>query len=141
MTEVTVKLTPKPQLAQVAMALFASVEAAGAAVGDIIAAGIIPGGLEMMDRIATEAVEGFVHAGYDLTAAAILLCESDGTPDEAADEMARVSDVLRRAGATDIKVSQNEAERLRYWSGLARTLSRRRVASRRLLLHGRHHPA
>ena len=58
-TEVTVKLTPKPQLAQVAMASFASVEAAGAAVGDIIAAGIIPGGLEMMDRIATEAVEGF----------------------------------------------------------------------------------
>ena len=63
----------------------------------------------MMDRIATEAVEGFVHAGYDLTAEAILLCESDGTPDEVADEMARVSDVLRKAGATDIKVSQNEA--------------------------------
>ncbi|MBL8311827.1 MAG: FAD-binding protein [Burkholderiales bacterium] len=116
-TEVTVKLTPKPQLAQVAMASFASVEAAGAAVGAIIAAGIIPGGLEMMDRIATEAVEGFVHAGYDLTAEAILLCESDGTPEEVADEIARVSDVLRQAGATDIKVSQNEAERLRYWSG------------------------
>lgn len=116
-TEVTVKLTPKPKLAQVAMASFASVEAAGAAVGDIIAAGIIPGGLEMMDQIATEAVEGFVHAGYDLTAAAILLCESDGTPEEVADEMARVSQVLRNAGATDIKVSNNEAERLRYWSG------------------------
>ena len=116
-TEVTVKLTPKPQLAQVAMASFASVEAAGAAVGHIIAAGIIPAGLEMMDKIATEAVEGFVHAGYDLKAAAILLCESDGTPEEVADEMARVSEVLRNAGATDIKVSQNEAERLRYWSG------------------------
>ena len=116
-TEVTVKLTPKPQLAQVAMASFASVEAAGAAVGYIIAAGIIPAGLEMMDKIATEAVEGFVHAGYDLNAAAILLCESDGTPEEVADEMARVSEVLRNAGATDIKVSQNEAERLRYWSG------------------------
>ena len=116
-TEVTVKLTPKPQLAQVAMASFASVEAAGAAVGHIIAAGIIPAGLEMMDKIATEAVEGFVHAGYDLKAAAILLCESDGTPEEVADEMARVSEVLRDAGATDIKVSQNEAERLRYWSG------------------------
>ena len=116
-TEVTVKLTPKPQLAQVAMASFASVEAAGAAVGEIIAAGIIPAGLEMMDKIATEAVEGFVHAGYDLNAAAILLCESDGTPEEVADEMARVSEVLRNAGATDIKVSQTEAERLRYWSG------------------------
>lgn len=116
-TEVTVKLTPKPQLAQVAMASFASVEASGAAVGHIIAAGIIPAGLEMMDKIATEAVEGFVHAGYDLNAAAILLCESDGTPEEVADEMARVSEVLRNAGATDIKVSQTEAERLRYWSG------------------------
>ena len=116
-TEVTVKLTPKPQLAQVAMASFASVEAAGAAVGHIIAAGIIPAGLEMMDKIATEAVEGFVHAGYDLNAAAILLCESDGTQEEVADEMARVSEVLRNAGATDIKVSQTEAERLHYWSG------------------------
>ena len=116
-TEVTVKLTPKPQLAQVAMASFASVEAAGAAVGHIIAAGIIPAGLEMMDKIATEAVEGFVHAGYDLNAAAILLCESDGTPEEVADEMARVTEVLRNAGATDIKVSQTEPERLRYWSG------------------------
>ena len=116
-TEVTVKLTPKPQLAIVAMASFATVEAAGAAVGHIIAAGIIPAGLEMMDKIATEAVEGFVHAGYDLNAAAILLCESDGTPEEVADEMARVAEVLRSAGATDIKVSQNEDERLRYWSG------------------------
>ena len=116
-TEVTVKLTPKPQLAQVALASFASVETAGAAVGEIIAAGIIPAGLEMMDKIATEAVEGFVHAGYDLNAAAILLCESDGTPEEVADEMARVAEILRNAGATDIKVSQTEAERLRYWSG------------------------
>jgi glycolate oxidase len=116
-TEVTVKLTPKPQLAVVAMASFATVEAAGAAVGDIIAAGVIPAGLEMMDRIATRAVEDFVHAGYDCEAAAILLCESDGTPEEVADEIARVSEVLRRAGATDIKVSNNEAERLRYWSG------------------------
>jgi glycolate oxidase len=116
-TEVTVKLTPKPKLAQVAMASFASVETAGAAVGEIIAAGIIPGGLEMMDKIATEAVEGFVHAGYDLNAAAILLCESDGTPEEVADEMARVSEVLRKAGATDIKISENEEQRARYWSG------------------------
>ncbi len=116
-TEVVVKLTPKPQLAQVALASFASVESAGAAVGRIIAAGIVPAGLEMMDKIATEAVESFVHAGYDLSAEAILLCESDGTADEVADEMARVAEVLRSAGATDIKVSQNEAERLRYWSG------------------------
>ncbi len=116
-TEVTVKLTPKPKLAQVAMASFPSVEAAGAAVGQIIAAGIIPGGLEMMDKTATRAVEDFVKAGYDCEAEAILLCESDGTPEEVADEMARISAVLREAGASDIRVSQNEAERLRYWSG------------------------
>jgi FAD/FMN-containing dehydrogenases len=116
-TEVTVKLTPKPKLAQVAMASFPSVEAAGAAVGSIIAAGIIPGGLEMMDKTATRVVEDFVHAGYDCEAEAILLCESDGTPEEVADEMARISAVLREAGATDIRISQNEAERLRYWSG------------------------
>jgi len=116
-TEVTVKLTAKPRLAQVAMASFPTVEAAGAAVGDIIAAGIVPAGLEMMDRIATRAVEDFVHAGYDCEAAAILLCESDGTPEEVADEMSRIEAVLRRAGATDIKVSTDETERLRYWSG------------------------
>ncbi|MCS6996203.1 MAG: FAD-binding protein [Casimicrobiaceae bacterium] len=116
-TEVTVKLTPKPKLAQVAMASFASVEAAGAAVGEIIAAGIIPAGLEMMDRMATRAVEDFVHAGYDTEAAAILLVESDGTPEEVADEMARIREVLERSGATSVRVSQNEAERLRFWSG------------------------
>ncbi len=116
-TEVTVKLTPKPRLAQVALASFPTVEAAGAAVGRIIAAGIVPAGLEMMDRIATRAVEDFVHAGYDCEAAAILLCESDGTPEEVADEMARVEAVLREAGASDVRLSTSEAERLRYWSG------------------------
>lgn len=116
-TEVTVKLTPRPALAQVAMASFPSTEAAGAAVGAILAAGIIPAGLEMMDRIATAAVEDFVHAGYDLDAEAILLCESDGTTEEVADEMKRIAEILRRGGATDIRVSRNEEERLRYWSG------------------------
>jgi glycolate oxidase len=116
-TEVTVKLTPKPALAQVAMASFDSVETAGAAVGKVIAAGIIPGGMEMQDQMATAAVEDFVHAGYDLNAAAILLVESDGTPEEVKEEMTRIDDVLRAAGATDVKLSTNEAERLRYWSG------------------------
>ena len=78
-TEVTLKLLPKPQCARVIMASFDDVEKAGAAVADIIAAGIVPAGLEMMDRPATHAVEQFVAAGYDLEAAAILLCESDGT--------------------------------------------------------------
>ncbi len=116
-TEVTVKLLPKPQLARCIMASFADVRAAGAAVAAIIAAGIIPAGLEMMDKPMTAAVEDFVHAGYDLEAAAILLCESDGTPEEVAEEIARMSEVLTQAGATRIAVSQSEAERLTFWSG------------------------
>ena len=83
----------------------------------IIAAGIIPAGLEMMDRAATAAVEPFVKAGYDMNAEAILLCESDGTPEEVAEEITRVTAVLKSAGARDIRVSQSEAERLRFWAG------------------------
>ncbi|MBS1144767.1 MAG: FAD-binding protein [Proteobacteria bacterium] len=116
-TEVTVKLVPKPELAQVVMASFADVAKAGDAVAAIIAAGIIPAGLEMMDKAATAAVEPFVKAGYDMNAEAILLCESDGTPEEVAEEIARVTEVLKTAGASDIRVSQSEAERLRFWAG------------------------
>ncbi|WP_301276855.1 FAD-linked oxidase C-terminal domain-containing protein [Dechloromonas sp.] len=116
-TEVTVKLVPKPQLAQVVMASFDDVGKAGDAVAAIIAAGIIPAGLEMMDKPATAAVEPFVQAGYDLSAEAILLCEADGTPEEVAEEIARVTEVLQSAGARDLRVSQSEAERLRFWAG------------------------
>ncbi|MEZ5651224.1 MAG: FAD-linked oxidase C-terminal domain-containing protein [Burkholderiaceae bacterium] len=116
-TEITVKLLPKPLLAQVIMASFDDVLKAGNAVADIIAAGIIPAGLEMMDRKTTQAVEPFVQAGYDLGAEAILLAESDGTPEEVADEIARMRAVLERAGATALAVSNNELERLRFWSG------------------------
>jgi len=116
-TEVTVKLLPKPQCARVIMASFDDVEKAGNAVAAVIAAGIIPAGLEMMDRPATRAVEEFVHAGYDLDAAAILLCESDGTPTEVEDEIARMEAVLQAAGAVRLAVSRDEAERLRFWSG------------------------
>jgi glycolate oxidase len=116
-TEVTVKLLPKPQCARVIMASFDDVEKAGDAVAAVIAAGIIPAGLEMMDRPATRAVEEFVGAGYDLDAAAILLCESDGTSEEVEDEIARMQAVLQSAGATRMAVSRDEAERLRYWSG------------------------
>jgi glycolate oxidase len=116
-TEVTVKLLPKPQAARVVMASFDDVETAGQAVAAVIAAGILPAGLEMMDRPATRAVEEFVHAGYDLEAAAILLCESDGTPEEVEEEIARVREVLAAAGATKTSVSRDEPERLRFWSG------------------------
>lgn len=116
-TEVTVRLIPKPQLARCIMASFDDVRKAGDAVAAVIAAGIIPAGLEMMDKPMTAAVEDFVKAGYDLTAEAILLCESDGTPEEVEEEIAHMSEVLRSAGATAITVSESEAERLRFWSG------------------------
>jgi len=116
-TEVTVKLLPKPQFARVVMASFDDVEKAGAAVAAVIAEGIIPAGLEMMDQPATRAVEAFVHADYDVDAAAILLAESDGTPEEVEEEIARIRAVLERAGATRMTVSRDEAERLRFWSG------------------------
>ena len=116
-TEITVKLNPKPLLAQCAMAAFDDLGKAGAAVGGIIAAGIIPAGLEMMDKAATRAVEDFVHAGYNLDAEAILLVESDGTPEEVADEMTRIKAVLDAAGAAEVRISGNEAERLRFWAG------------------------
>ncbi|MEZ5618097.1 MAG: FAD-linked oxidase C-terminal domain-containing protein [Rhodocyclaceae bacterium] len=115
--EATVKLTPKPLLAQVVMASFDDVIKAGNAVADIISAGIIPAGLEMMDKPATHAVEDFVHAGYDLNAQAILLAESDGTPEEVAEEIAAMCAVLEKSGATDIRVSHDEAERLKFWAG------------------------
>ena len=116
-TEVTVKLLPLPQCARVIMASFDDVEKAGHAVAAIIGAGIVPAGLEMMDQPATRAAEQFVGAGYDLEAAAILLCESDGTPEEVDDEIARMKAVLEGAGATRMTVSRDERERLRFWSG------------------------
>jgi len=116
-TEITVKLLPKPQLARVVLACFDSLEKAGAAVANIIAAGIIPAGLEMMDKLATQAVEQFVRAGYPLDAEAILLCESDGTPEEVAAEIERMEAVMRASGATEIRLSRDETERLKFWSG------------------------
>jgi glycolate oxidase len=116
-TEITVKLLPKPQAARVVLASFDDVEKAGNAVADIIAAGIIPAGLEMMDRPAARAVEEFVHAGYDLDAAALLLCECDGEPEEVEEQIASVSEVLTRSGATRVRVSNSEAERQKFWAG------------------------
>ena len=116
-TEVIVRLIPRPPCAQLVMASFADVHSAGSAVAAVIAAGIIPAALEMMDRKATAAVEPFVHAGYDLEAAAILLVESDGTPEEVREQVQEIEHVLRAAGATALRVSGSEAERLLLWSG------------------------
>jgi glycolate oxidase len=115
-TEVTVKLLPRPERAQVVLAAFDDVAKAGAAVGNIIAAGIIPAGLEMMDRLAIEAAEAFVHAGYPL-AEALLLCEIDGVNEEVSDDIATVRAVLTASGATEIRTAEDEAQRLRFWAG------------------------
>ncbi|WP_448682197.1 glycolate oxidase subunit GlcD [Pseudomonas nicosulfuronedens] len=116
-TEVTVKLLPRPQVARVLLASFDSVEKAGRAVADIIAAGIIPGGLEMMDNLSIRAAEDFIHAGYPVDAAAILLCELDGVEADVQDDCERVDGVLRGAGATDVRLACDEAERARFWAG------------------------
>jgi glycolate oxidase len=116
-TEVTVKLVPKPATARVIMASFDDVVTGGNAVASVIAAGIIPAGLEMMDRTSVRMVEPFVKAGYDTDAAAILLCEADGTELEVEEEIGRMTEVLQGAGATAIAVSHDEAERMRFWSG------------------------
>ena len=116
-TEVTVCLTPKPREARCILAAFDELANAGNAVTAIIAAGIIPAGLEMMDRLTISAVEPFVHAGYPLDAEAILLCEADGTPEEVEADIDEMRMLLEKSGATRVEVSQNEAQRLRLWSG------------------------
>lgn len=116
-TEATVKLLPRPPLAQVLLASFASVEDAGRAVAEIIAAGIIPAGLEMMDNLAIRAAEAFIQAGYPLDAAAILLCELDGVEADVHDDCTRVDAVLRRAGAREVRLACDESERARFWAG------------------------
>jgi len=116
-TEITVKLLPRPERAQVVMAAYDDVKKAGAAVGDIIAAGIIPAGLEMMDGPAIQAAEDFVHAGYPLDAEAILLCELDGTNEEVSEEIMRVQQILRASGATSLRTAADDAERYRLWAG------------------------
>jgi len=115
--EITVKLLPKPERAQVVMAGYDDVEKAGSAVGNIIAAGIIPAGLEMMDKLAIQAAEDFVHAGYPLDAEAILLCELDGTNEEVSEEIKRVHDILLASGATSLRTAKDDVERLNLWAG------------------------
>lgn len=116
-TEVTVRLLPAPEIAQVVMAGFDSISAAGDAVGAVIAAGIIPAGLEMMDRLAIQAAEDFAHAGYPRDAAAILLCELDGTCEEVAQHVDEVVRLFERFGATSLTISQDEIQRALLWKG------------------------
>jgi glycolate oxidase len=115
--EVTVRLLPIPTSAQVALAAFASVEDAGNAVAGIIAAGILPAGLEMMDRLAIAAAEDFVHAGYPTDAEAILICELDGIPAEVSAQLERVRAVLQAHHATAVTVAADDTERRQLWAG------------------------
>ena len=116
-TEVTVRLTPLPAHARVLLIAFADLRHAGAAVAAIIAGGIIPAGLEMMDQLALRAAEAHVHAGYPTDAAAILLCELDGAPEEIEADIARVTAICRDNGATEIRLAADEDERQRFWAG------------------------
>ncbi len=117
MVEITVKLLPKPECAKLILAAFDDVKKAGAAVGRIIADGIIPGGLEMMDNAAIRATDDFVQAGYPTDAVAILLCELDGTEQEVADQVDQVRALLNDCGATEVRVARDEEERARFWAG------------------------
>jgi len=115
--EVTVKLLPTPEHAQVLLAAFDNVESAGEAVGAIIAKGVIPAGLELMDNPAIRAAEDFVHADYPVEAAAILLCELDGGEGDVAEQIDTVNAVLTSCGATEIRVARTAEERARFWAG------------------------
>jgi glycolate oxidase len=116
-TEVQVKLLPTPEIARVVMAGFGTVDEAGAAVGGIIAQGIIPAGLEMMDSHAIIAVEAFTGAGYPVAAAALLLCEVDGTKEEVQEHIEKAEALFRDFGATSIRTSKDDAERALLWKG------------------------
>jgi glycolate oxidase len=115
--EITVKLLPRAERAQALLAAFDDVERAGAAVAEIIASGITPAGLEMMDNPAIRAAEDFAHAGYPREAAAILICELDGTNAEVSHDVMRVREILLAGGATEVRTARDEAERLAFWKG------------------------
>jgi len=115
--EVTLKLLPLPETAATLLAIFADIEQAGEAVAAIIGAGFIPAGLEMMDSLAIRAAEAFVHAGYPVEAAALVLCEMDGMAAQVAADLARVQTILLANGAAEVRLAQSEAERKKFWAG------------------------
>lgn len=117
LVELTLKLLPLPETAQTVLAAFDSVEAAGAAVADIIGAGLIPAGLEMMDNPAIRAAEQFVHAGYPVEAAALILCELDGGAAQVEYDRDRALEICRKAGACSVRIAADPAERARMWAG------------------------
>ena len=116
-TEVTVRLKPVPERVELVMASFDDVRRCADAVGRIIASGIVPAGLEMMDAPALRAAEAFAHCGYPQDAAAVLLCELDGPAQVVEADLRIASEVLERSGAIGLRVARDAAERQRMWSG------------------------
>ena len=116
-TEITVRILKKPATARALLIGFPSIEAAGDCVGRVIAGGIIPGGMEIMDRAAVEAAEAFCHAGYPLDVEALLIVELDGPQVEVDELIGRVRGIAEDCGATTLRVSQSEAERESFWAG------------------------
>ena len=116
-TEVTVRILQKPETARAVLIGFPSNEDAGKCVADVISAGIIPGGMEMMDRPAIHAAEEFVHAGYPLAAEALLIIELDGCAAEIDHLIDRVVAIAEANRSNSCRVSQSEDERLVFWAG------------------------
>ncbi|MDT8363191.1 MAG: FAD-linked oxidase C-terminal domain-containing protein [Nitrosomonas sp.] len=116
-TEIIVRLLPKPETARLVMATFSDLAGAGEAVANVIQSGIIPAGMELMDNLTIGAVEDFVHAGYNKEAAAILLCESDGTAAEVSAEICQIEHILHASGALRVDVAQSETQRQLFWAG------------------------
>src|SRR5919204_330024 len=116
-TKITVRLLRKPEAVKTYLAAFDTVEAAGAAVSDVIAAGIIPGGIELMDHLSIQAVEEATHAGYPVEAGAVMICEVDGPRAEVDEYAGRVEAICRGRGATEVRLARDEAERALLWKG------------------------
>jgi glycolate oxidase len=116
-TEATVRILPRPACQRALLIGFADVAAASDCVAAIIAAGIIPAGLEMMDAPAIRAAEDFVNAGYPRTAQALMIAEADGTPAQVADQIAQITAIAHDHGCIHIAESRDEAERLLFWAG------------------------
>ncbi|MFS8180275.1 FAD-linked oxidase C-terminal domain-containing protein [Pseudovibrio denitrificans] len=116
-TEVTVRVLQKPETARAALIGFPTSEKAGKCVADIIGAGIIPGGMELMDKLAIDAAEDFVHAGYPLDVDALMIVELDGPEAEVDDLLERVSTIAEKNGSSYLRVSQSEDERNTFWAG------------------------
>ena len=116
-TEVTVRILPKPPGARALLIGFSTVEGAGDCVAEVIGSGVIPGGMEIMDRPAAAAAEAFVHAGYPLDCEALMIVEFDGCEAEVDHLIAQVEAIAERNGATSCRASQSEEERLLFWAG------------------------